>query len=75
MVLTAGRRVAMVVMVIYGVAKELTNIICPLVGQSPHHLKKTQHFVQHIQKVKLEPCEVMTYMMLRPSAPQFHQHS
>ena len=25
--------------VTYGVAKELANIICPLVGQSPHHLK------------------------------------
>ena len=44
----------------YGVAKELANIIDPLVGQSPHHLKNTQHFVQHIQKVKLEPGEVMT---------------
>ena len=30
-----------------------------LVGQSPHQLKNTQHFVQHIQKVKLEPGEVM----------------
>ena len=45
---------------IYGVAKELTNIIYPLVGQSPHRLKNTQHSVQHIQKVKLEPGEVMT---------------
>ena len=44
----------------YGVAKELENIICPLVGQSLYHLKNTQHFVQHIQKVKLEPGEVMT---------------
>ena len=44
----------------YVLAKELENIICPLVGQSPHHLKNTQHFVQYIQKVKLEPGEVMT---------------
>ena len=29
----------------YGMAKELANIIHPLVGQSPHHLKNTQHFV------------------------------
>ena len=28
----------------YGVAKELANIICPLVGRSPHCLKNTQHF-------------------------------
>ena len=44
----------------YWVAKELANIICPLVGQSPHHLKNTQYFVQHIHKVNLEPGEVMT---------------
>ena len=44
----------------YGVAKELAIIICPLVGQSPHHLKNTQHFKQHIQKARLEPGDVMT---------------
>ena len=42
----------------YGVAKELAYIKS-LVGQSPHHLKNT-HFVQHIQKARLEPGEVMT---------------
>ena len=30
----------------YGVAKELSHIIKPLVGQSPHHLKNTQHFMK-----------------------------
>ena len=44
----------------FTVAKELANITCPLVGQSPHHLKNTKHFVQHIQKVKLLPGEVIT---------------
>ena len=44
----------------YGMAKELAYIICPLVSQSSHHLKNTQHFVEHIQKVKVEPDEVMT---------------
>ena len=44
----------------YGVAKELAYIIKPLVGQSPHHLKNTHHFVQQIQNKKLEPGEVMT---------------
>ena len=44
----------------YGVAKELAKIICPLVGKCPHHFKNTQHFVQHIKEVKLEPGEVMT---------------
>ena len=43
----------------YGMAKELAGIIFPLVGQFPHHLKKTQHLVQHIQKARLEPGEVM----------------
>ena len=43
----------------YGVAKELAGIICPLVGQSPHHLKNAQNFVQHTQKARLEPGEVM----------------
>ena len=44
----------------YGVAKELAYIIKPLVGQSPHHLKNTQHFVQQLQGKKLEPGEVIT---------------
>ena len=37
----------------YGVAKELAYIIKPLVGQSPHHLKNTQHFVQQLQGKKV----------------------
>ena len=44
----------------YGVAKVLAGIICPLVGQSPHHLKNTQHFVEHIKQVKLEPGEIIS---------------
>ena len=44
----------------YGVAKELAFIIKPLVGQSPHHLKNTQHFIQTLQGKKLEPGEVIT---------------
>ena len=44
----------------YGVAKELAYIIKPLVGQSPHHLKNTQHFIQSLQGKKLEPGEVIT---------------
>ena len=42
----------------YGVAKELAYIIKPLVGQSPHHLKNTQHFIQQLQNKRLEPWEV-----------------
>ena len=44
----------------YGVAKELSYIIKPLVGQSPHHLKNTQHFIQQLQGKRLEPGEVIT---------------
>ena len=43
----------------YGVAKELSHIIKPLVGQSPHHLKNTQHFIQ-LQGKKLEAGEIIT---------------
>ena len=44
----------------YEVAKELAYIIKPLVGQSPHHLKNTQHFTQQLQNKRLEPREVIT---------------
>ena len=46
--------------IIYGVATELAYIIKPLVGQSPHHLKNTQHFIQQLQGKRLEPGEVIT---------------
>ena len=44
----------------HGVAKELAFIIKPIVGQSPHHLKNAQHFVQKIHTKRLEPGEIMT---------------
>ena len=44
----------------YGVAKELSHIIKPLVGQSPHHLKNTQHFIQQIQGKSLQPGDSIT---------------
>ena len=44
----------------YRVVKELASIMCPLGGQSPHHLKNIYYFVQHIKEVKLEPGKVMT---------------
>ena len=40
--------------------KELASIICPLVGQSQHHLKNTQHFIEKIQQVKLQQGEVIS---------------
>ena len=42
------------------VAKELANIIHTLDGPSPHHLKNTHHFVQHIKEAKVGSEEVMT---------------
>ena len=42
------------------VAKELAGIIHPLVGQSQHHLRNTQHFIEKIQQVKLQPGEVIS---------------
>ena len=44
----------------YGIAKELTHIIKPLVGRSPHQIKNTQHFIHQLQGKKLEPGEVIT---------------
>ena len=44
----------------YEAAKMLAGIICPLVGQSPHHLRNTQHFIQHIQQASLQPGESIT---------------
>ena len=44
----------------YGVAKELSHIIKPLVGQFPHHLKNTQHFIQQLQGKRLELGETIT---------------
>ena len=43
-----------------GVAKELSHIIKTLVGQSPHHLKNTQHFIQQLQGKRLEPGGIIT---------------
>ena len=63
----------------YGVTKELAYIIKPLVGQSPHHLKNIQHFVQQIQNKRLEPGEVRTSFDIKalftslPVDPSIHK--
>ena len=44
----------------YGVGKELAHIINPIIGQSPHTFKNTQHFIQQLQGKRLEPGEVIT---------------
>ena len=44
----------------YEVAKELTRIMRPLVGKSPHHVKNTGDFVQQVRGIKLQPTECIT---------------
>ena len=41
--------------VTYDVAKELTQILKPLVGKSPHHINITQDFVEQVKNVTLLP--------------------
>ena len=46
--------------VTYGVAKELTKILKPLVGKSPHHINSTQDFVEQIKHITLAPGECLS---------------
>ena len=39
------------------VTKELTKILRPLVGKSPHHINSTQDFVEQVKNVTLLPGE------------------
>ena len=43
----------------YNAAKELANILKPLVGWTPHHLKNTKDFIEQIKDVKLLPDETI----------------
>ena len=46
--------------VTYGVAKELTKIIKPLVGKSPHHINSTHDFVEQVKHINLSPGECLS---------------
>ena len=46
--------------VTYGVAKELANILKPLVGKSPHHINSTQDFVEQAKHITLAPGECLS---------------
>ena len=46
--------------VTYGVAKELTKILKPLVGKSPHHINSTQDFVEQVNHITLAPRECLS---------------
>ena len=43
--------------VTYGVAKELTKILKPLVGKSPHHINSTHESVKQVNQFILAPGE------------------
>ena len=46
--------------VTYGVAKELSKILKPLVEKSPHHIYSTQDFVEQVKNVTLLPGECLS---------------
>ena len=46
--------------VTFGVAKELTKILKPLVGKSPHYINSTQSFVEQIKNETLLPGECLS---------------
>ena len=46
--------------VTYGVAKELSKILKPLVGKSPHHINSTQDFVEQAKHITLAPGECLS---------------
>ena len=46
--------------VTYDVAKELTKILKPLVGKSPHHINSTHDFVEQVKHINLAPVECLS---------------
>ena len=46
--------------VTYGVAKELTKILKPLVGISPHHINSSLDFVEHVKHITLASGECLS---------------
>ena len=46
--------------VTYGMAKELTKILKPLVGKSPHHTNSTIDFVEQVRYTTLAPGECLS---------------
>ena len=47
-------------LVTYGVAKDLTKILKPLVGKSPNHINSTQDFTKQVKNVTLLPGESLS---------------
>ena len=46
--------------VTYGVAKELSKILKPLVSKSPHYINSTQNFVEQVRHITLAPGECLS---------------
>ena len=47
--------------VTYETASELSRILKPLVGRSPHHVKNNQDFIHSLEEIRLKPEECMRY--------------
>ena len=45
--------------VTYSTSKELSRILSPLVGKSPHHIHNNQEFIQHLKGISLGSDDVM----------------
>ena len=45
--------------VAYQKAKELSKILKPLVGKSPHHVHNNEEFLQHLKGIQLGPDEII----------------
>ena len=43
----------------YSTSKELSRILKPLVGKSPHHIQNNQDFMEHLKDIQLGPDVVM----------------
>ena len=43
----------------YGLAKELSRILCPLAGHTSSFVKNSNHFVQKIQDIPLDELDMM----------------
>ena len=46
--------------VTYGLAMQLTTILKPLVGKSPHHINSTKDFVEQVKHITLAPGECLS---------------
>ena len=62
--------------VTYETAKELSRILKPWVGRSPHHVKNNQDFIHSLEEIRLKPEEcMMSFDVKAHSLPYpYNQH-